>query len=228
MPFTYEYARPALTVDCVVFGFDGDGLQVLLIRRGLEPFIGDWALPGGFVHMDENLDEAARRELKEETSLADIFLEQLFTFGATDRDPRGRVVSVAYVALVRPDQHPAQGDTDAAEARWHPTDKLPDLAFDHRAIFDKALERLRGKIRYQPVGFELLPRKFTLSQLQGLYEAILGRTIDKRNFRKRLLAFDFVVPLEEFSSGQHRPARLHRFDRRKYDSFTKHGFLFEL
>lgn len=228
MPFTYEYARPALTVDCVVFGFDGAGLQILLIRRGIQPYLGAWALPGGFVHIDEDLDEAARRELNEETSLKDIFLEQLFTFGATDRDPRGRVVSVAYMALVRPDQHPAKGDTDAAEASWHPAENLPDLAFDHQEILDKAIERLRGKIRYQPVGFELLPERFTLSQLQGLYEAILGRPIDKRNFRKKLLAFDFLVALDEFTSGQHRPARLYRFDRRKYDAFTKHGFLFEL
>jgi len=228
MPFTYEYERPALTVDCVVFGFDGDGLQVLLIRRGLEPFLGKWALPGGFVHMDENLDDAARRELKEETSLDNVFLEQLFTFGETGRDPRGRVVSVAYVALVRPDQHPARGDTDAAEADWHAADQMPPLAFDHETILAKALERLRGKIRYQPVGFELLPKRFTLGQLQALYEAILGRSIDKRNFRKKLLAFDFLVALDEFTSGQHRPARLYRFDRRKYDAFTRHGFLFEL
>lgn len=228
MAFTYEYARPALTVDCVVFGFDGSGLQVLLIRRGLEPFIGKWALPGGFVQMEEDLDHAARRELREETSLENVFLEQLFTFGAPDRDPRGRVVSAAYVALVRPDQHPAKGDTDAAEASWYPTTALPPLAFDHELIFSKALERLRGKIRYHPVGFELLPKRFTLTQLQGLYEAILGRTIDKRNFRKKLLAFDFLVPLDAFTSGQHRPARLYRFDRRKYDAFTRHGFLFEL
>lgn len=228
MPFTYEYARPALTVDCVVFGFDGSGLQVVLIRRGLEPFIGKWALPGGFVEMDEDLENAARRELLEETSLSGIFLEQLHTFGTPNRDPRGRVVSVAYYALVRPDQHPAKGDTDAAEAIWHPADSLPPLAFDHALIFAKALERLRGKIRYQPVGFELLPKHFTLTQLQTLYQAILGRSIDKRNFRKKLLAFDFLIPLEEFATGQHRPARLYRFDRRKYDSLVKHGFLFEL
>ena len=176
MPFTYEYPRPALTVDCVVFGFDGGGLQVLLIRRALEPFLGSWALPGGFVDMDEDLDQAARRELQEETHLSRVFLEQLFTFGTPGRDPRGRVVSVAYYALVRPDQHPATGDSDASEAAWHPVDQLPPLAFDHTQIIAKALERLRGKIRYQPVGFELLPKHFTLTQLQSLYEAILGRS----------------------------------------------------
>lgn len=228
MSHTYEFPRPALTVDCVVFGFDGAGLQVLLIKRGIEPFHGAWALPGGFVRMDEDLECAARRELEEETSLRDVFLEQLYTFGTPDRDPRGRVVSVAWYALVRPDQHPAKGDSDASEAAWFLVDALPDLAFDHESILAVALERLRGKIRYQPVGFELLPKRFTLSQLQALYEAILGRSIDKRNFRKKLLAFDFLIPLEEFTGGAHRPARLHRFDRRKYDALAKRGFLFEL
>ncbi|MCW1887096.1 NUDIX hydrolase [Luteolibacter flavescens] len=228
MAHTYEFPRPALTVDCVVFGFDGTGLQVLLIRRGIEPFLGAWALPGGFVRMEEDLEDAARRELEEETSLRDVFLEQLRTFGTPGRDPRGRVVSVAWYALVRPDQHPAKGDTDASEAAWFPIGGLPGLAFDHDHILAAALERLRGKIRYQPVGFELLPRHFTLTQLQALYEAILGRPIDKRNFRKKLLSFDFLTPLDEFTSGAHRPARLHRFDRRKYDAAAKRGFLFDL
>lgn len=228
MPYTYEFPRPALTVDCVVFGFDVNGLQILLIRRGVEPFLGDWALPGGFVQMDEDLDTAARRELAEETQLESVFLEQIHTFGAPERDPRGRVVSVAYYALVRPDQHPAAGGTDASEAAWHSLEKLPPLAFDHSLILGKALERLRGKIRYQPIGFELLPRRFTLGQLQALYEAILGQPIDKRNFRKKLLAFDFLIPTDDFATGPHRPARLHRFDRRKYDALVRRGFLFEL
>jgi 8-oxo-dGTP diphosphatase len=228
MAHTYEYPRPALTVDCVVFGFDGGGLQVLLIRRGLEPFLDHWALPGGFVHMDEDLDDAARRELMEETHLQQVYLEQLYTFGTPGRDPRGRVVSVAYYALVRPDQHPARGDTDAREAAWHAVDALPDLAFDHIEILRAALERLRGKIRYQPIGFELLPEQFTLTQLQSLYEAILGRAIDKRNFRKKLLAFDILIPLEAYSGGSHRPARLYQFDRTKYDALVQQGFNFEL
>lgn len=228
MPFTYEFPRPALTVDCTVFGFDGAGLQVLLIRRGIEPFRGTWALPGGFVRMEEDLEDAARRELEEETSLREVFLEQLQTFGTPGRDPRGRVVSVAFYALVRPDQHPAKGDTDASEAAWFPAEDLPPLAFDHAEILACALERLRGKIRYRPVGFELLPQRFTLSQLQALYEAILGRPLDKRNFRKKLLAFDFLLPLDAYSGGSHRPARLHRFDRRKYEALVKRGFHFEL
>ena len=228
MPFTYEYPRPSLTVDCVVFGFDGTDLQVLLIRRGIEPFLGTWALPGGFVQMEEDLEAAARRELSEETGLTNVFLEQLYTIGTPDRDPRGRVISVAFYALVRPDQHPAKGDSDASEADWHTVDSLPELAFDHPLILEKALDRLRGKIRYQPIGFELLPKKFTLTQLQSLYEAILGRVIDKRNFRKKLLAFDFLIALDDFVTGAHRPARLYRFDRRKYGALTRRGFLFEL
>lgn len=228
MAYTYEYPRPALTVDCVVFGFNGKGLEVLLIRRGVEPFVGSWALPGGFVLMHEDLETAARRELLEETGLKGVFLEQLRTFGDPGRDPRGRVVTVAFYALVRPDQHPAKGDTDASDAAWFDTAKLPKLAFDHGAILKAAQERLRGKIRYQPVGFELLPEQFTLAQLQGLYEAILGRSLDKRNFRKKLLAFDFLVPLDEYAGGAHRPARLHCFDRAKYKALAGKGFLFEL
>jgi len=228
MSHTYEYPRPALTVDCVVFGFDGAGLKVVLIRRGLEPFKDAWALPGGFVQMEENLEDAARRELREETSLKNVFLEQLQTFGTVGRDPRGRVVSVAYVALVRPDKHPAKGDTDASEAAWFPLSELPPLAFDHDEILRVARERLRGKLRWQPLGFELLPEKFTLGQLQALYEAVLGTSLDKRNFRKKLLPYDFIVPLEQFTSGQHRPARLHRFDRHRYEALSRGGFHFEI
>jgi 8-oxo-dGTP diphosphatase len=229
MAYTYEYPRPALTVDCVVLGFEeGTGLQVLLVRRGVQPFLGTWALPGGFVLMDEDLEAAARRELEEETGVKEVYLEQLRTFGATGRDPRGRVVSVAYYALVRPEQHPPKGDTDASDAAWFPAAELPALAFDHAEILTAALERLRGKIRYQPVGFELLPQRFTLAQLQALYEALLGRDLDKRNFRKKLMAFDFLTPLDDYAVGSHRPARLHRFDRKKYEALARRGFLFEL
>lgn len=228
MSHTYEFPRPALTVDCVVFGFDGRDLQALLIRRGIEPFLGSWALPGGFVRMEEDLEAAARRELEEETGLREVFLEQLYTFGSPGRDPRGRVVSVAWYALVRPDRHPAKGATDASEAAWFPAGALPELAFDHREILQAALERLRGKVRWQPVGFELLPERFTLSQLQHLYEAILGRPVDKRNFRKKLLAFDFVIPLDVRTAGPYRPARLHSFDRTRYAALARKGFHFEL
>lgn len=227
MPYTYEHPRPALTVDCVVFGFDGGDLQVLLIRRGLEPFKHHWALPGGFVHLDETLDEAARRELAEETGLREVFLEQLHAFGAVDRDPRERVVSVAYFALVRPSA--ATAATDAAEAEWFPVASIPALAFDHPEILAAALVRLRDKLRREPIGFELLPPKFTLGQLQRLYEAVLGTELDKRNFRKKALGYDLLVTLDEkHREGAHRPAQLYRFDPTKYRRLKKKGFLFEL
>lgn len=229
MPATYEYPRAALTVDCVVFGLDEGDLKVLLIRRGLPPFKAKWALPGGFVRGEETLDEAARRELAEETGLTNVYLEQLYTFGAVDRDPRERVVSVAYYALVKSAEHPATGGTDASDAGWFAVAKLPALAFDHARILRVALARLRGKVRYEPIGFELLPSKFTLSQLQHLYEAVLQTEVDKRNFRKKILGMDLLVPLKEQArSGAHRPAQLFRFDARKYRSLKKRGFNFEL
>src|SRR5216117_3174286 len=154
MAFTYQYPRAALTVDCVVFGFDEGELKVLLIERALEPFKGKWALPGGFVRVDETLDEAARRELEEEAGLKDVFLEQLYTFGAVNRDPRERVVSVAYYALVKLAAHETKAATDATDARWFPLSKVPRLAFDHADIVATALTRLKGKVQYQPIGFE--------------------------------------------------------------------------
>src|SRR3989441_6777840 len=153
MAFSYKYPRAALTVDCVVFGFDEGELKVLLIQRALEPFKAKWALPGGFVHVDEPIDEAARRELAEEAGLKDVFLEQLYTFGAVDRDPRERVVSVAYYALVKLSDHRAKTATDAANAEWFPISQVPKLAFDHADILATALTRLKGKVRYQPIGF---------------------------------------------------------------------------
>lgn len=229
MPHTYQYPRPALTVDCVIFGFDEDVLKVLLIERGLEPFQGCWALPGGFVRVDETLEEAARRELQEETGLKRVFLEQLYTFGAVARDPRERVVSVAYYALVKLSDHRATAATDAARAQWFPVAQSPKLAFDHGDILALARQRLQGKVRYQPIGFELLPPKFTLSQLQHLYEAVLETKLDKRNFRKKVLALGLLLPLPETQmTGRHRPARLFRFDADKYAKLKRKGLLFEL
>ncbi len=229
MPHAYQYPRAALTVDCVVFGFDEGELKVLLIERGLEPFKGKWALPGGFVREEETLDEAARRELTEESGLKDVFLEQLYTFGAVDRDPRERVVSVPYYALVKLSDHRAKAATDAANAEWFPISNVPRLAFDHADILAAALARLKGKVRYEPVGFELLPPKFTLSQLQHIYEAILETDLDKRNFRKKVLSFGLLVPLKETQmTGRHRPAQLFRFDADKYEKLKKRGFNFEI
>lgn len=229
MPYTYEYPRGALTVDCVVFGLDEEDLKILLIQRALAPFAGTWALPGGFVRVDETLEDAARRELEEETGLRNVFLEQLYTFGALDRDPRERVVSVAHYALVKLSDHAVQAATDARDAAWFAVHDVPSLAFDHADILQLAVDRLRGKLRYQPIGFELLPKKFTLSQLQHLYELVLERELDKRNFRKRVLAMDLLIETDEVQQDvAHRAARLYRFDERKYRRLAKAGFNFEL
>jgi 8-oxo-dGTP diphosphatase len=229
MAHTYEFPRGALTVDCVVFGLDDKELKVMLIQRALAPFQGKWALPGGFVRTDETLDEAARRELEEETGLRNVFLEQLYTFGAVQRDPRERVVSVAYYALVNLRDHPVQAATDARDAGWFGVHDVPSLGFDHADILHMALDRLRGKLRYQPLGFELLPKKFTLSELQHLYELVLERELDKRNFRKRVLAMDLLIETDEVQQDvSHRAARLYRFDERKYRRLAKAGFNFEL
>lgn len=229
MSYTYEYPRPALTVDCVVFGMDEEDLKVLLIKRGLEPFAGKWALPGGFVRMEEALDAAARRELEEEAGIRPSHLEQLYTFGEPGRDPRGRVVTVAYFALVKLTDHRVQASTDAKEAAWFSVWDTPKLAFDHAEILGTALQRLKGKVRYQPIGFELLPPKFTLTQLQRLYEIILERQLDKRNFRKKILSMDLLEELDEVEQDvSHRAARLYRFDHKKYKQLEKAGFNFEL
>lgn len=229
MPFTYEYPRPSVTVDAVVFGFDDQDLKVLLIQRAGEPFAGCWALPGGFVDMDESLETAVRRELQEETGLSQVFLEQLYTFGEPQRDPRGRVISVAYYALVKLADHTVQAATDASNAAWFPVAELPKLAFDHEQIVEKARRRLQGKVRYQPIGFELLPQKFTLSQLQHLYEIVLERTLDKRNFRKKILSMDLLTDSGEIEQDvSHRAARLFSFNRKKYQALEKKGFNFEI
>ncbi len=228
MAFTYKYARPALTVDCVVFGLDEGELKILLIQRKLDPFKGQWALPGGFVEMDETLDEAARRELEEETGVKDLFLEQLYTFSGVDRDPRERVVSVAYYALVNLDEHPTTAASDAEQVGWFSAFDLPALAFDHAEVYATALKRLQGKLRYEPLGFELLPQKFTLSQLQQLYETVLNQALDKRNFRKKILKMDLLLDTgEKQQNVSHRAAQLYQFDEAKYQALKQTGFIFE-
>lgn len=229
---TYKYPRPSVTVDCVVFGYEPDeALKVLLIKRGGEPFKGRWALPGGFVQMDEGLDTAARRELEEETGVRISYLEQLYTFGTPERDPRGRVISVAYYALVSLAQHEAQAASDAAETEWVPVRSAlaASLAFDHHDILLKAVQRLRAKVRYEPVGFGLLPPTFTLPALLRLYEAILGTRLDKRNFFRKALEQGVLVAATGRSKGPAgRPAQLYRFDRLAYEKRRRSGRDFAL
>ncbi len=231
MSFTYEFERPGLTVDGVIFGLDLDEevLKVVLVERDVEPFAGMWAIPGGFVRNGESLEQAALRELREETGIADVFLEQLYTFGKPNRDPRGWVVSVAYYALVAPDQHHLLATTDARRAEWFPVNRLPKLPFDHDEILRVALQRLRGKLTYAPIGFELLPDKFSIRQLQTLYEIVLGQKLDNRNFRKKIFSLDVLKELNEIQTGvAHRAARLYKFDERKYKQLTKQGLNFEI
>jgi 8-oxo-dGTP diphosphatase len=229
MTYTYKFPKPSLTVDCVVFGLDDRDLKVMLIKRGVPPFEDCWALPGGFVHLDESLETAALRELKEETGIEKVFLEQLYTFGDVARDPRDRVVTVAYYALINLKEQRIQATTDAKDAAWFPLANLPKLAFDHDKILAAALTRLKGKLRYEPIGFELLPEKFTLTQLQKLYETVLNEPIDKRNFRKKILSMDLLVALDETEKDvPHRAARLYQFDERKYLQLKQKGFNFEV
>jgi 8-oxo-dGTP diphosphatase len=224
-----SYPRIEVTVDCVIFGYDNEELRVLLIQRDLKPFQGRWALPGGFVNISETLDGAAMRELEEETGIRKVYLEQLYTFGDPGRDPRGRVVTVAYFALVNLIDHHLKAASDARSAAWFPIDDLPKLAFDHESVIQTALQRLRGKVRYQPIGFELLPGKFTLRHLQRLYETILDSPLDKRNFRKKILSMELLTELDEVEQDvTHRAAKLYRFNEKKYISLTKQGFEFSI
>ena len=223
--YPYKYPHPAVTVDCVVFGLDEGDLKVLLIQRDQDPYQGAWAIPGGFVGIDEDLEAAARRELEEETAVRDLYLEQLYTFGAPNRDPRERVITVAYFAIVKLCEHPVTAATDARNAAWFEVDDLPELAFDHKEILNTAVARLRAKIRYDPIVFAFLPEKFTLRQVQERYERILGTVLDKRNFRRKLHATGVAVPLDEVESDvPHRSARLYRFDRERYEQLRDQGY----
>lgn len=207
-----DYERPSVTVDVVIFALVDEDLQVLLIRRKYPPYADMWAIPGGFVQMDESLEEAATRELAEETGVTDVYIEQLYTFGAPDRDPRTRVITVAYFALVPYDAIEHRPGDDAAETGWFSVFDLPELAFDHQEILEYALTRLRYKLEYTAVGFELLPDVFTLSELQQAYETILQEELDKRNFRRKILSADILQETgKKKKSGEGRPAKLYRY-----------------
>jgi 8-oxo-dGTP diphosphatase len=221
MPVTYDYPRPAVSADSVVLSFDEDRLGVLLIRRGHEPFEGRWALPGGFVEMDETLEESARRELEEETGLRPAALEQLHTFGDPGRDPRGRVVTVVFLAMVRRHEHRPQAASDAAEAEWFALDELPSLAFDHDEVIATARRHLRDRARLGPFGLELLPARFGLDQLQALYEQILGRKLNATDFARWISETGLVV--DSGPAGGDASSRF-GFDRERYEHLSAHGF----
>lgn len=224
--YCYKYPHPAVTTDCVIFGFDGERLQVLLVERGIEPYKGRWAFPGGFLKMDETAEEGALRELKEETGLEGAYMEQFHTFSAPERDPRERVITIAYYALVKIQE--VKGGDDAAFARWFPLDEIPSLAFDHDYILRMATQRLREQIHFQPIGFELLPEKFTIKELQLLYEAILGINFDRRNFAKKMFHLEILTDLEEtIWPTPKREAKLYKFNADKYDELKRKGFRLE-
>ncbi|NMM49905.1 NUDIX hydrolase [Marinigracilibium pacificum] len=220
-----------VAVDAVVFGYtSNEGLSVLLIKRKGNTFKGKWALPGGLVKDDESLEEAVSRELNEETGVKINYLEQLYTFGELDRDPRNRVVSVAYYGLVKPDVFELDADTDASDAAWFNIKSLPELAFDHNHILEVAIQRLKGKITYEPIGFELLDMKFPFSELEKLYQTVLDRPIDRRNFKKKIMKFGFLEETDEKQqlSGAGRPGNLFKFNKPKYDKLKKEGINFEI
>lgn len=218
-----------LTVDAVVFGYEAGKISVLLIGRKYEPFKGKWAIPGGFVLNQESLEEAVERELHEETGVKINYLEQLYTFGQPDRDPRGRVVSVAYFGLVRPTSYKLLASSDAEKAQWFNIDNLPELSFDHKMIIEMAIKRLQSKITYQPIGFELLDKKFPFSDLEKLYTTLLGRAVDRRNFRKKIVGLNILDELEEkVSKGSGRPANLFQFNKSRYFQLVKEGIIFEI
>lgn len=208
--------KVCVTGDIIVFTIRSQSLQVLLIRRARPPFQGRWALPGGFIEEDETLERTALRELQEETGVTDVYLEQLYSFGDPGRDPRGRTVSIAYFALVNAERVQVRAGDDAGDARWHAVNRLPPLAFDHRSMVDMALARLRAKLGYSTVGSQLLPERFTLSELQSVYEVILGRALDKRNFRRKILSLDLLrTRAKGERAGRHRPAQLYSFKMRE-------------
>ncbi len=190
--YTYAYPHPAVTTDCVIFGFDGRDMNILLVERALEPFKGSWALPGGFLKIDETVEQCAHRELKEETNVSDVYLEQFRIFSTVDRDPRERVLTVAFVALVRPSDYEVIGGDDASRAEWFNQNELPPLAFDHEEIISQAKEHLKVCLRTRPIAFKLLDERFSMTELQTLYEAVLGTKYDRRNFYRKALGSGFL------------------------------------
>jgi len=224
-----SYFSFAMSVDCVVFGFDDNELKVLLIRSKMEPYVGKWSLIGDMISAEEEMDVAAERILSYRTGLDNVFLKQARTFGHVKRHPLGRVITVAYYALVKVEDYQIVTEHMQNEAHWHKVSDVPHLAFDHNQILDYSLKILRKQVREKPIGFALLPKKFTLSQLQTLYETILGADIDKRNFRKKILNMDILIDHNELQQKvSHRPAKLFSFDRKRYMELKNKGWVFDL
>jgi 8-oxo-dGTP diphosphatase len=220
-----------VAVDAIVFGYSkNDGVSVLLIKRKYEPFKNCWAIPGGFVLENESLEDAVKRELHEETGVEVNYLEQLYSFGEPNRDPRQRVISIAYFALVNSTHFSAlKASTDAEEAQWFPINKLPALAFDHKKILQVAIERVRAKVRYEPIGFELLDKQFAFSDLEKLYSILLNRPIDRRNFTKKILSLDILEDTGTLvSTGVGRPSKVYQFNKKRYNQLQKEGIYFEI
>ncbi len=224
-----QYPRPSVTIDCVVFGYDGEHLSVLLLNRKENPFADHWTLLGGFLKLDETFEVAAERVLSQKAGLTGLYLEQLYTFGGLDRDPRGRVLSVSYYALVNPRQIELVVGKMANDLRWYPIEALPTLGFDHNHIIEIARQRLAAKVTYQPVGFELLNEQFTVTELQDLYERILGEPLDRRNFYKKIMVSGILKSTGERRTGlKSRPAELFSFDKTRYRQLLKEGFQFKI
>lgn len=234
LPANIQSTSPGIkvAVDAIVFGYSkNEGVSVLLIKRKYDPFKDCWAIPGGFVLENESLEEAVKRELSEETGIKVNYLEQLYTFGDPKRDPRQRIVSIAYFALVKSSQfQQLKASTDAEAAQWFSIIKLPKLAFDHRQILQMAIERVRAKIRYQPIGFELLDKKFPFADLEKLYAALLDRNIDRRNFTKKILSLGLLEDTGELAalSGAGRPSKIYQFNKKRYQQLLKEGMHFEI
>lgn len=225
--YTYKYPHPAVTTDCVIFGYDTkDGLSVLLIKRGIEPYKDHWAFPGGFIRMDEDAETGARRELREETGLDTLYVEQFGCFSEVNRDPRERVITIAFYALVKKSQ--VTGGDDAAAAHWFPIYNIPPLAFDHDRILRVALKTLKEKIHFMPIGFELLPLVFTMPQLQELYESILEVKFDRRNFSNKMLKLGILIPVgnRPKNAGSRIPIN-YRFNEDSYAELKSKGFRLE-
>ncbi len=224
-----KFPRPSITIDCVVFGYDGDAVSLLLINRKEAPFKNMWTLPGGFLFLEETGEECAQRILKQKTGLNNLFLEQLYTFTDVQRDPRGRVISIAYYTLVNPKLFSLVLGDAANDIKWFDANKIPKTGFDHKEIIKVALSRLKAKVTYQPIGFELLEKQFTLTEIQFLYESILERTIDKRNFRKRMLESKVIKATGAKRTGlKNRAPELFEFDEQQYKKLVKEGYQFKI